>query len=150
MTGYVLDSLVCLQWIPACKLKIKFGEEIAIITWKETLQLLHNIHDYTFSHFSEPFSTCLVVYKLKNEFVWNNISCWIYDNNVKYHSKEVAQWCSVKKNVLTISQNSLKNTYARVSFLLKLQAEACNFIKKKLSRRCFPVNFAMFIRAHFL
>ena len=67
---------------------------------KETLQLLHNIHDYTFSHFSEQFSTRLVVYKLKHEFVWNNISCRIYYNNVKYHSKEVAQWCSVKKMFL--------------------------------------------------
>ena len=35
-----------------------------------------------------------------------------------------------KKNFLKISQNSQKNTCTRVSFLVKLQAETCNFIKK--------------------
>ena len=35
----------------------------------------------------------------------------------------------VKKLFLQISQNSQKNTCARVSFLKKLQASACNFIK---------------------
>ena len=29
------------------------------------------------------------------------------------------------------SQNSQKNTCSRASFLIKLQAEACNFIKKE-------------------
>ena len=37
-----------------------------------------------------------------------------------------------KKLFLEISQNSLENTCARVSFLVKLQVQACNFIKKKL------------------
>ena len=32
--------------------------------------------------------------------------------------------------VLEISQNTQENTCARVSFLIKLQAEACNVIKK--------------------
>ena len=36
-----------------------------------------------------------------------------------------------KKVFLEISQNSQKNTCARVSFLIKLGAETCNFIKKK-------------------
>ena len=34
---------------------------------------------------------------------------------------------------------------ARVSFIIKLQAEACNFIKKRLWHKCFPVNFAKFL-----
>ena len=34
----------------------------------------------------------------------------------------VAQTCSVKTMFLEISQNSQWNTYARVSFLMKLQA----------------------------
>ena len=42
----------------------------------------------------------------------------------------VAQKC--KKMFLKISQNSQENTYARVSLLMKLQAEACNFIKKEI------------------
>ena len=32
---------------------------------------------------------------------------------------------------LEISENSQENTCARVSFLIKLLAEACNFIKKE-------------------
>ena len=34
----------------------------------------------------------------------------------------LVQRCSVKKVLLEISQNLQKNTYARVSFLIKLQA----------------------------
>ena len=44
------------------------------------------------------------------------------------YSEAVVQGCSVKKVFLEISQNSQENTCARVSFLIKLQAEACNFI----------------------
>ena len=56
---------------------------------------------------------------------------------------EAVAWrCSVKKVFLDILQNSQKNSCARVSFSIKLQAEACNFIKKRLWDRCFPVNFA--------
>ena len=35
-------------------------------------------------------------------------------------------------------------------FTLKIRPKACNFIKKKLWHRCFPVNFAEFLRAPFL
>ena len=37
---------------------------------------------------------------------------------------------SVKKVLFDVLQNSKENTCARVSFLIKLQAEACNFIEK--------------------
>ena len=40
-----------------------------------------------------------------------------------------------------LRKNSQENTCARASFLIKVQAEACNFIKKDW-HRCFPVNFA--------
>ena len=36
-----------------------------------------------------------------------------------------------EKGALKISQNSRENTCARVSFLMKLYAEACNVIKKE-------------------
>ena len=36
-----------------------------------------------------------------------------------------------KKVLLEISQNSQENTCARVSFLINLQAWACNFIRKE-------------------
>ena len=38
---------------------------------------------------------------------------------------------SVKKKSLEILQKSQENTYARVYFLIMLQASACNFIKKE-------------------
>ena len=73
--------------------------------------------------------------------------------------------CSVKKVFLEVSQNSQENTCARVSFfcenfetvfLLSVQkqppalSEASSFIKKRLWHRCFPVNFAKFLRAPLL
>ena len=39
-------------------------------------------------------------------------------------SEAVAQSCSAKKVFLEISQNSLENTCARASFLIKLQGSA--------------------------
>ena len=47
-----------------------------------------------------------------------------------FHFPEsVLRRCSVKKTFLKILQNSLENTCARVSFLIKLTA--CNLIKKE-------------------
>ena len=60
----------------------------------------------------------------------------------------VARRCSVKTVLLEISQNYQENTCARASFLIKLQV--CNFIKKRLWHRCFPVNFAKFLRSPLL
>ena len=64
------------------------------------------------------------------------------------------QRCSVKNVLLEISQNSQENICAIVSFLIKLQAlglrPAAALLKKRLWHRCFPVNFAKFIRAPFL
>ena len=48
------------------------------------------------------------------------------------HAEAAAYRCSVKK-VFKISQKTKKNTWARVSFLMKVRAEACNFIKKRNS-----------------
>ena len=60
---------------------------------------------------------------------------------------------SVKKVFFEISQISQENTYARVSFLIKLQAsehQACNVVKIRLWHRWFPVNFVKFLRTPFL
>ena len=64
-------------------------------------------------------------------------------------SEAVARRCSVKKMFLEISQNSQENTCARVSFSIKLQGPA-TLLKKRLWHRCFPVNFAKFLRTLFL
>ena len=62
----------------------------------------------------------------------------------------VVRRCSVKKLFLEISQNSQENTCVRVSFLIKLQATPATLLKKRLWQRCFPVNFAKFLRTPFL
>ena len=48
-----------------------------------------------------------------------------------------------------ISQNSQKYTCARDSFSIKLEASGL-LLKKRLWHRCFPVNFAKFLRKTFL
>ena len=47
-----------------------------------------------------------------------------------------------KKGVLKNFAKSQEKTCISVSFLIKLQGSACNFIKKELWHRFFPVNFA--------
>ena len=56
-----------------------------------------------------------------------------------------------KKMFLKISQNLQETTCARVTFLTKLQAYSrpATLLKKGLWHRCFPVNFAKFLRALF-
>ena len=46
-------------------------------------------------------------------------------------------------------QNLQGNSYDRVSFLIKLQADACIFIKNRLWQ-CFSVNFPKFLKTRFL
>ena len=52
--------------------------------------------------------------------------------------------------LLKISQNSLENTCARISFLIKLQAEAYNFIKKQTLTQVFSYEFCEILRTPFL
>ena len=66
-----------------------------------------------------------------------------------FYIQAVAQRCTVRKVFLEISQNSQENTCARFSFLIKLQTPA-TLLKKRLWHRCFPVNFAKFLRTPFL
>ena len=54
-----------------------------------------------------------------------------------------------KKVLLQISQNSQENICARVSLLIELQAQACNFIKNEALAQMFPVNFVQFLRTPF-
>ena len=72
---------------------------------------------------------------------------------VMEYPEAVAQRCSVKNVFLGISQNSQENIFARVSFLIKLQASdfrPATLLKKRLWSRCFPMNFAKFLRTPFL
>ena len=54
--------------------------------------------------------------------------------------------CSLKKVFLKSSKNSLENTCARVPLLTKLQAEACNFIKKETLAEVFSSEFCEIFR----
>ena len=64
-----------------------------------------------------------------------------------YRSSRPEVFC--KKGVLKNSQNSQKNTFARASLLIKFQAAPATLLKKRPWHRCFPKNFAKFLRTHF-
>ena len=65
------------------------------------------------------------------------------------HTVTVIQRCSVKKRFLEISQNSQENTCTRVSFLMKLQAWACNVIKKRTLAQVFFCEICEFSKSTF-
>ena len=46
-----------------------------------------------------------------------------------------------EKLIMEISQNPQENICVKVSFLIKLQAEACNFIKRKTLEQVFSCEF---------
>ena len=52
-----------------------------------------------------------------------------------------AQTCSVREVFLEVSQNLQENTCPRVPFLIKLQVQACNFIKKGTLAQVFSCEF---------
>ena len=57
-------------------------------------------------------------------------------------AEAVVRMCSVKKVFLEISENSQENTCARVSFVINLQASACNFMKKEALAQVFSCEFS--------
>ena len=62
----------------------------------------------------------------------------------------VTRRCSVKKVFLEISQNLQENTGARVSFSIKLEASAFNFIKKETLAQVFSCEFCEISKNTFL
>ena len=54
-----------------------------------------------------------------------------------------------KKLFLKNLQNSQKNPSARAFFLVKLQAETCNFIKKETLTQVFPCEFCVTFKNNF-
>ena len=97
----------------------------------------------------------------KQQFLLKTNSTWVVFKEVSKKFKKVTNsfgWLIYSiiteaatrgvlwKNVfLEISQNSQENTYARVSFLIKLPAlRSARLLKNRLWHRCFPVNFAKF------
>ena len=64
-------------------------------------------------------------------------------------TEAVVRRCSVNEVFLEISQNSQENTCARVFFNKVAGLTPATLFKKTLWYRCFPVNFAKFLRTHF-
>ena len=56
-------------------------------------------------------------------------------------SEAVVQKRSVKKMFSNILQNLQENTSTKVSFYLKLQASACNYVKKETVEEVFSCGF---------
>ena len=84
---------------------------------------------------------------------WNgwNMKSDYYNPIISKLTEVVGLRCCGKNVFLEISQNPQKNTCARVSFLIKLQAWGLQlYLKKRLWHRCFPVNFAKFLTTPFL
>ena len=76
---------------------------------------------------------------------WNEFNSSI----CKALSEPVARRCSVKNVFLEILQNSQENNCARVSFLIRLQASARNFIKKETLAQVFSCEFCEILKKTF-
>ena len=59
------------------------------------------------------------------------------------------QKCSVKKGVLRNFAKFTGKHLCQSLFFNKVAGASCNVIKKRLWHRCFPVNFAKFLRTPF-
>ena len=57
--------------------------------------------------------------------------------------------CSVKKDILRKFTKFTGKHLRQSLFFNKVAGTACNFIKKRPWHRCFPVNFAKFLRTAF-
>ena len=57
--------------------------------------------------------------------------------------------CSIKKGVLTNFTKFTRKTCTRVSFLIKLQASVCNFLKKETPTQEFSCEFCKILRTPF-
>ena len=73
----------------------------------------------------------------------------IFLSSMVQRLSEVTRRCSLNKGFLKISQNLQENTCVRVSFLIKLQGEACNFIKKETLVQMFLCEFCKIFKDTF-
>ena len=80
-----------------------------------------------------PFSTKLTCFQQNSSLCFTFAERWLASNRSSH------QRCSVKEGVL--------RNFAK--FTGKLQAPPATLLKKRLWHRCFPVNFAKFLRTPF-
>ena len=86
----------------------------------------------------------LLLNSIRTEKIYRNFSFLLFFYYAHHHcvrlSEAVAHRCSLKKVLLKIAKNFQKNSHARGLQL---------YLKKRLWHRCFPVNFAKFLRTTF-
>ena len=70
--------------------------------------------------------------------------------NLQLKNRSTHQRSSLKKVFLKISQNSLENTCARVSFLIRLQSSGLQLIKKEALAQVFSCEFCKILRTRLL
>ena len=79
---------------------------------------------------------------------WINSSyCFM---NILGYIEAVTQSCSIVKSVPRNLKNSQENTFARVAFLIKLQAWSATLLKKRPRHRCFRLNLSKFLKTPFV
>ena len=86
-----------------------------------------------------------VTYVSNMSFFLNNISCWIYYNNVKDPSKEVAQRCSVKKVFLKFC-TIYRKTPMSESFFIKVSNISLTLTQVFSSEFCDVYKSTFFIK----
>ena len=91
---------------------------------------------------SSPFKLSVRLVTFWNSYFWNSFRTAIFHNS--YRSSH--QSCYLKKLFLKISQYSHENICVGSLFNKITGLQGCNFIKKRLQQRCFPVNIAKFFR----
>ena len=70
----------------------------------------------------------------------------VFSQPISYRSSN--RRCSVRKGVLRNFAKFTEKHLCQSPFFNEVAGRACDFIKKGLWHRCFPVNFAKFLRTH--
>ena len=81
-----------------------------------------------------------------NILAFENSYSGIFVRSVHWKTEAISSRCSVRKMFLKISQNSQENNCARVFSLIKLST---TLLKKRDWHKCFPLNFAKFLKIGF-
>ena len=101
---------------------------------------------------TETFKLFWVVSLSSELFPWFYDSCFSLRKLFRILFRSSHRKCSIKEGVLKNFAKFKRNTCARVSFLIKLQAwglRLATLSKKRPWHSCFPVNFAKFSRTPF-
>ena len=128
-----------------------------MVSFRYVLVFLNFLHDifsikfYTISFLWDLFTISFTIFLLMR-----NITRWMLDTEVKVFHESISYFMKWPWNC--ISWNALKEKFHSVSFLLEilqnLQENTCSIvsflIKRKLWHKCFPLNFAKFLRTLFL